>query len=88
MIDAFTNVQSMQSLPLLSEILARVDTDQALPDKTRAAAVSLAKALRREKALNEAAYATVAIAVTASSAFPGFFSAAGSYRCRGWSLSW
>lgn len=61
MIDAFTKPQSGQSVPLLSEILGRIDADKTLLEDTRATAVSLAKNLRREKTLNEAAYSIVAL---------------------------
>ncbi len=61
MIDAFTNPQGVQSLPILSEVLGRIDADQALSEETRVAAVSLVKKLRRENELNEAAYAIVAL---------------------------
>ncbi len=55
-IEAFTSRGSSESLPLMSEILARIDADKALPEETRAVAVTLAKGLRREQELFEAAW--------------------------------
>lgn len=49
-----------EALPLMSEMLARIDADQALPDETRSDAIALVKGLRREKELRDAAWAIAA----------------------------
>lgn len=56
MVEAFTARHGENSLPLASEILARIEADTLLPDETRAAAIAIVKGLRREKDLNQAAW--------------------------------
>lgn len=61
MVEAFTTLRGTDVFPLMSEILARIDSDQAVSAETRAAAVTLVNGLRREKELNDAAWTIAAL---------------------------